>query len=54
MNERSDMRPRVGDESISIPLTLDKPQVNGKERWRNRLYMATGAGAIALFLDVDT
>lgn len=52
MSIRNDMRPQVGDESISIPLTLDKPQVNGKERWRNRLYMAAGAGAIAFFLDI--
>ena len=52
MSTRNDMRPQVGDESISIPLTLDKPQVNGKERWRNRLYMAAGAGAIAFFLDL--
>lgn len=52
MSIRNDMRPQVGDESISIPLTLDKPQVNGKERWRNRLYMAAGAGAIAFFLDL--
>lgn len=40
MSTRNDMRPQVGDESISIPLTLDKPQVNGKERWRNRLYLS--------------
>lgn len=47
LTEKQDIRPRVGDKFVPIPLTLEVPRVNGAQRYRNRVLFSIGLGVVA-------